>query len=296
MGVVPGPFAVLDFNGDGIPDVAGVRGAGQAYLVLGTATGAAPEQTVALPAAGSLKAVTAADLDADGNDDLAISVDQDAALVVLRGRADGVLTAPAAVDVHAIAAPTPGEPRNTSVTAGDVDGDGDPDVIAAVGSAGDFGTPADTTASGTVTVFVNDGSGGLTATPTPLAVNAPAAMMLVPLAGDGDPDLIVAQRNAPAASSLAVFPGAAGAGFGAGATGAPAAASIARSTSAHTSAYAAAGSAAVPSASGLSAFGSAFQPSSVRNRHAAKLTTLSAEARARTIRRFGNPPFRRPSP
>jgi FG-GAP-like repeat/FG-GAP repeat len=49
-------------------------------------------------------------------------------------------------------------------------------------------------------------------------VNSPVHVLLLPLAGDSDPDLIVAQYNKPAAQGLKVFAGGPGATFGAPST------------------------------------------------------------------------------
>jgi hypothetical protein len=100
-----------------------------------------------------------------------------------------------------------------SIDTADLDGDADLDVAAAMGVDEDGHTPANTLENGHVTIFVNDGQGGLVASPTTLPVNAPADLLLLRLAGDADPDLIVAQRNRDAASTVKIFAGAADASF-----------------------------------------------------------------------------------
>lgn len=210
---------LLDFDGDGLLDIASVKGApstvdGSVKLVRGTATGWTAEQSVTRASfRGFLTSVGAADVTGDGRDDiLAVFGGEGGRLAVLRGNASGTLAAPSPADVH------PLEPLNPFTTPsgvdwGDVDGDGDLDVVVAI----TIFTPAPAT-TGKVIVFVNDGTGQLTPSGQELVAQGPADILLLPLGSggaDGDLDIVVTQSVA-GASAVKVFPGAAGATFGSG--------------------------------------------------------------------------------
>jgi len=209
------PTRLLDFNGDGLLDIAGVGGQGVS-LALGTETGFAAAQAVTVTATESpRRALAVDDMTGDGRDDLVVTFAKDASMALLRGRADGVLTAPAAADSYSIGTSATYWPP-TAVNVADIDGDDDLDVAAALGVDADTYIPPNTDENGTVTVFLNDGDGDLTPTGQALSVNAPADLLLVPLAGDNDPELIVSQSNRAAESSVKLFPGSTGGSFGAG--------------------------------------------------------------------------------
>ena len=214
--VVPGSLdvastsVVLDYDDDGFLDIAALNYGRTVTLRLGTATGFAAAQTLELGGGNDTPGLVAADLTGDGYDDLVAIGGQVISLVVIRGRVDGALVAPAPGDVHALAAPELGSGALTSLDVGDLDADGDLDVAAAVGAQTDTGTPANTAETGQVRILVNAGDGTLAASATTLAVNAPRDVMLVALSGDGDPDLVVAQANREASTTVKVFPGGSG--------------------------------------------------------------------------------------
>jgi hypothetical protein len=153
------------------------------------------------------------ELTGDEFEDAVVAMDSSGKLVLIRGRADGELGVPAAADVHQVVDPLIGYPRPTAVGVEDVDGDGDLDVAAGFGTSADMGVPPNTSDSGTVSILTNDGAGALSAAGPTLPVNAPSELHLLMLAGDDDPDLLVAQANKPAAQAIKVFPGGAGATF-----------------------------------------------------------------------------------
>ncbi|MCA1686996.1 MAG: VCBS repeat-containing protein, partial [Planctomycetia bacterium] len=216
--LVAGPIgptlATLDYNGDGFVDIAGLGTDGTLVLRLGTATGFAPPQSLTLPGGGYASALVAGDLTGDGRDDLVAAFGQSASVVLIRGRADGGLAPVTAGDIHAMGTPTISNAIPTSIDIADLNGDGHPDVAAGMGVDGDSSTPANTLENGHVTIFLNDGTGGLTASPVTLPVNAPGDLLLLPLSGSGRPDLIVAQRNSPGATAVKIFRGGSGASFG----------------------------------------------------------------------------------
>jgi hypothetical protein len=214
-GPIGARLAALDYDADGLVDIAGFDNDGMMTLRRGTLTGFANPQTLAVPAVGYTPAIVVGDLDGDDIDDLVVAYGQSAEVVLIRGRADGELEAPAAGDVHSMGTATAYPHVPVAIDVADLDGDDDLDVVAAKGVDEDTFLPANTLENGHATVFVNDGDGGLTASAATLAINAPGDLELVELAGDADPDLVVAQRNRPAASTVKIFPGAAGASFGA---------------------------------------------------------------------------------
>jgi hypothetical protein len=206
-------LAVLDYDADGFLDIAGLGHDGTLTLRRGTSTGFTVAQTLGMPGGSYARALVAADLDGDGRDDLLAAYAQSATVVLIRGRADGALASPAANDIHSFGTATTSNLTAVSIDTADLDGDADLDVAAAMGVDEDGHTPANTLENGHVTIFVNDGQGGLMASPTTLPVNAPADLLLLRLAGDADPDLIVTQRNRDAASTVKIFAGAADASF-----------------------------------------------------------------------------------
>ena len=192
LGATADKLVALDFDGDGWSDVAGVRGQdGLATLVLNGEEAFADAQTAGLGGPTSVAvAVAGGDLDGDGRDELLVTLGESGSLVVFKGRASGGLGTP---EVHSLR--TPQGVRATAVAVGDVDGDGDRDVVAAFGDS--------------ATVLANDGHGALTPSAGAVTIPSPYALELVKLAGDADPDLVVLSGY-----TLTVLPGAAGAGFG----------------------------------------------------------------------------------
>lgn len=114
-------FAVADFNGDGILDVAGIGGNGVTILLgKGNLTHAAPASYGAGP---STSQVAMADFNLDGHADFAVAVPEGIAL--LFGNGDGSLQTFGTYDVGAPA---------TSVAVADFNGDRLPDIAAYVGT------------------------------------------------------------------------------------------------------------------------------------------------------------------
>ena len=141
-GAMTGPvlFAVADFNGDGIPDVAVTQAetsAASVIILLGKGDGTFTIGTpAALGATSTLTALDAADLDADGHADLLVGTGAARAgsggapgtggsLLILGGNGDGTFAAPATVAVT-------GAP--VSLMTADMNGDGKPDVVSLAGT------------------------------------------------------------------------------------------------------------------------------------------------------------------
>jgi FG-GAP-like repeat len=214
-----GRFETLDYNGDGRIDLLGSTGflGGEPMftLSLGTQGGFAAPKTVSVPGVTGYGAIAVGEITGDAYDDAVATVSTSGKLILLRGRADGTLAVPAAADVIDIVDPLIGYGRPSAVGLGDVDGDGDLDVAAGFGTSADEGVPPNTDDTGTITILTNDGHGSLAKAGPTLAVNAPSRILLLALAGDSDPDLVVTQGNKPAGSAVKVFEGATGATFAA---------------------------------------------------------------------------------
>ena len=204
--------AVLDFDGDGVPDIATV-GPNRLQLIRGLPDGWAEPQHIGLPSDTSWAdlELTTGDVTGDGDDDIVISIADAGKVLVVDGRDDGVLTSPPAADVYAVndANDSFAPQEATSVALGDLDGDGSLDVVAAF-TNGFSAEPSP------IRVLVNDGDGRLSSAASVTAID-PVKVMLVPLGGDDDPDLVIAEGTVFAADvegRIAVRPGGAGATFG----------------------------------------------------------------------------------
>jgi hypothetical protein len=173
-----------DINGDKNIDLisADDSGSGQLSVFLGDGLGAFPVASRStLNTGGSPQAVTAADIDGDGNIDL-ISADSGSnQLSIFTNMGSGSLQSPVTIA-------TGSSPQ--AVTAADIDGDGNIDLISA-----DSG-------SNQLSIFTNMGSGLFQPTNTITTGNSPQAVTAVDVDGDGNIDLISADRGA---DQLSIF-------------------------------------------------------------------------------------------
>jgi len=192
----PSALAVGDFNGDGNLDIAVTEyGFGSSALAIflgrgdGTFVAGPVYTTVSLP-----YDITVADFNGDGRLDLAVANNGTNTVAVLLGNGDGTFQKP-----HTYYAPLP-----ERVLAVDLNGDGHPDLAVLAYC----GRDPKTCASGAVEVLLNKGNGTFNK-PHYFSVKGvgPDGIAAADLSHDGKIDLVVANNNFQAASTVSVLLG-----------------------------------------------------------------------------------------
>ena len=175
VGSQPSDSAAADFNGDGIMDLATtVDAPNRVQFLLGDGAGGfVLGGSWFLPAGSSPGALQAADLDGDGDADLAVALKNNAAVQIGLNDGFGNFMNGATLGVGI-------EPRG--LDSGDLDGDGDIDLAVANRS------------SNSASVMTNDGLGGFTVM-TMAAGGDPRGAALGDFDGDGDLDLAVTNHD-----------------------------------------------------------------------------------------------------
>ena len=210
----PYGLAVADLGGDGVPDVALAHYGNfiqpKVSVQPGTGDGRLGDPAI-YPAAGETMDVVAADLDGDGDLDLAFCESSEGStgegVLVYLNQGDGTFGA----ERRFVVGKGP-----TSIVAADLDGDGDVDLA----------TPSWYWGEEDVTVLSNDGSAHFTRADYPLPVGEqPRYLAAADVSGDGFPELLVTLRSG--SPGLLVLPN-----DGTGAFGAPVAAAPASGSSA----------------------------------------------------------------
>jgi hypothetical protein len=185
VGTHPWGLAVADFNGDDHPDIAvTLNGASKVGILLNMGDGsftAAQTYVAGLNPEG----IAAADLNGDGHADLVVVNHgdgvADGTVSVFMNNGGGTFAAQKTYQVGAGPA---------FVAAGDLNGDGYPDVAVT-----NF-------AENTVSVFMNNGGGTFTAQAIYPVGSGPACVAIADLNGDGRPDLAVANHDGNTAGVL----------------------------------------------------------------------------------------------
>jgi hypothetical protein len=167
----PAYLALADLDGDGDLDVALTSDdfPSDGTVLFNAGDGTFTVRT-ALPVEGIESRITAADLNGDGAPDLVLTRSLSPGLLVFRNLGSGSFSRSVILE----------EVEFTSLSSGDLDGDGDVDLAAL-------------TASGSM-ALLNDGAGRLSASPI-AAGDSPSGLLLEDLDGDGDLDLAVAGKE-----------------------------------------------------------------------------------------------------
>jgi hypothetical protein len=188
VGIAPISVAVGDFNRDGIPDLAVANQTSQTVtILLGNGNGTFTQAANSPATGGDPYSVAVGDFNEDGIPDLAVANMADGTVTILLGIGDGTFT-------QAANSPVAVGERPSSVTVGDFNEDGVPDL--AIANSG----------AGTVTILLGNGDGKFTqAAKSPVTVgSAPFSVVVGDFNEDGIPDLAVADS---AGSKVAILLG-----------------------------------------------------------------------------------------
>lgn len=184
VGNSPGSLVIRDLDADGHPDLAVANSSSNdPSVLLGKGDGTFAD-AVSYAVGDRPESLAAGDLDGDGALDLVTRNLLSDDVSVLIGRGDGTFT-------DAVSVPVGDSLR--SLVARDLDGDGDLDL--AVGTGSVFGP-------GRVIILRNEGDGTFAETGRLPVGDFPHAATAVDLDGDGDPDLVTANRSSDDLSVL----------------------------------------------------------------------------------------------
>ncbi|MEG4494259.1 FG-GAP-like repeat-containing protein, partial [Microcoleus sp. D3_18_C4] len=192
----PQSVSIGDFNGDGKPDLAVVNNMSNNVSILlnTTATGAttptfAPQTTFAT--GNRPQSVSIGDFNGDGKPDLAVANNFSSSVSILLNTTPTGAATPTFAPQTTFA--TGGSPQSVSI--GDFNGDGKPDLAVANGTSSNVSILVNTTPTGAATPTF--------APQAPLTTgNFPASVSIGDINGDGKPDLAVANANSDNVSIL----------------------------------------------------------------------------------------------
>jgi hypothetical protein len=188
-GIGPVSVVAADFNGDGAQDLATANvSGGNVTILLNKGSGNFVEKASSPEPAGSFpSSLTAADLDGDGDQDLAVTNQVSDDVTILRNNGSGNFGEPAS-------SPVPAGTFPQGIAAADLNGDGDFDLAVA-----NQGAPSN------VTILRNNGSGGFSepaSSPEPVGMRA-FAVVAADFDGDSDQDLATANHDGDNVTILA---------------------------------------------------------------------------------------------
>ncbi|HEY9806036.1 MAG TPA: FG-GAP-like repeat-containing protein, partial [Candidatus Obscuribacterales bacterium] len=200
-GSFPASVSIGDFNGDGKPDlVVANSGSNTASILLNTSTTGATTPTFASQVTFATgitpTSISIGDINGDGKPDLAVAnFGSNDASILLNTTATGATTPTFATKVDLATQDLPTGTHPNSVSIGDINGDGKPDLAVAVVFSNEASILLNTTAIGATTPTF--------ATHVTFATGpGPNSVSISDINGDGKPDLALANRFSNTVSIL----------------------------------------------------------------------------------------------
>src|SRR6476661_8625189 len=200
-GSFPASVSIGDFNGDGKPDlVVANSGSNTASILLNTSTTGATTPTFASQVTFATgitpTSISIGDINGDGKPDLAVAnFGSNDASILLNTTATGATTPTFATKVDLATQDLPTGTHPNSVSIGDINGDGKPDLAVAVVFSNEASILLNTTAIGATTPTF--------ATKVDFIAGSPSESVSIgDINGDGKPDLAVPNRVSNTVSNL----------------------------------------------------------------------------------------------